>query len=174
MRLSPVLLLAVLVLAAAGAEATLPAPPFALDVAPARVAAGESVLLQVTPRGGAGEFDLYIMWALAPEAAFLTPDGAWSPRPVAFRAGVPAAGAPINLRWVPGPPGEIPLALVVLPRGGDPLARFAWTFRPVLAWISARGPDSAVPLDPLRLAPLAAVIVLSCGIVLLAGRPFLG
>jgi hypothetical protein len=62
----------------------------------------------------------------------------------------------------------------VLPRGGDPLARFAWTFRPVLAWISARGPDSAVPLDPLRLAPLAAVIVLSCGIVLLAGRPFLG
>ena len=48
-----------------------------------------------------------------------------------------AAGAPISLRWAPGPPGEIPLALVVVPRGGDPLARFAWTFRPVLAWISA-------------------------------------
>jgi hypothetical protein len=173
MRLGTALLLAVFVLAASGAEATLPAPPFALDVSPARVAAGESVLLQVTPRGGSGEFDLYIMWALAPEAAFLTPEGVWSPRPVAFRAGVPAAGAPISLRWVPGPPGEIPLALVVLPRGGDPLARFAWTFRPVLAWISARPPAPAVPLDLLRLAPLAAVTLLSCGIVLLAGRLFL-
>ena len=78
---------------------------------------------------GAPFFDLYIMWALAPEAAFLTPEGVWSPRPVAFRAGMPAAGAPISLRWAPGPPGEIPLALVVVPRGGDPLARFAWTFR---------------------------------------------
>jgi hypothetical protein len=173
-RLSPALLLAVLVLATPAAEAMLPAPPFALDVAPTRVAAGESVLLQITPRGGSGEYDLYIMWALAPEAAFLTPDGVWSPRPVAFRAGVPAAGAPISLRWVPGPPGEIPLALVVLPRGGEPLARFAWTFRPVLAWISARAPASGVPLDLLRLAPLAAAILLSCGIVLLAGRPFLG
>jgi hypothetical protein len=75
---------------------------------------------------------------------------------------------------VPGPPGEIPLALVVLPPGGDPLARFAWTFRPVLAWIGARPPAPAVPLDLLRLAPLAAVTLLSCGIVLLAGRLFLG
>jgi hypothetical protein len=132
------------------------------------------VLLQITPRGGSGEFDLYIMWALAPEAAFPTPDGVWSPRPVAFRAGVPAAGAPISLRWAPGPPGEIPLALVVAPRGGDPLARFAWTFRPLLAWISARTPARALPLDLLRLAPLAAVTLLSCGIVLFARRPFLG
>jgi len=114
------------------------------------------------------------MWALAPEAAFLTPDGVWSPRPVAFRAGVPAAGAPISLRWAPGPPGEIPLALVVAPRGGDPLARFAWTFRPLLAWISARTPARALPLDLLRLAPLAAVTLLSCGIVLFARGPFLG
>jgi hypothetical protein len=174
MKLGAALLLAVLGLAAGAAEATLPAPPFALDVAPARVAAGETVLLQITPRGGSGEFDLYIMWALAPEAAFLTPEGAWSPRPVAFRAGVPAAGAPMSLRWAPGPPGEIPLALVVVPRGGDPLARFAWTFRPVLAWISAGTPAPALPLDPLRLAPLAVVTLLSCGIVLLARRPFLG
>jgi len=31
-----------------------------------------------------------------------------------------------------GSPGELPLGLVVVPRGGDPLARFAWTFRPVV------------------------------------------
>ena len=157
---------------AAGAEASLPAPPFTLDVTPAQVAAGQPVALTLTPRGGAGAWDLYLMWAFSPEAAFLTPDGAWSPRPVAFRARVPAAGPAITLRWVPTPPRDIPLALVVVPAGGDPLARFAWTFRPLIAWISARPPAARAPLDVATLAALAAVTLLACALVVLSGRPF--
>jgi len=169
-----VTLLLALALAAGGAEAALPAPPFALDVTPARVTPGQPVTLRITPLGGGGEFDLFLMWALAAEAAFLTPEGGWSPRPVAFRARVPAAGAPLSLRWVPGPPGDIPLALVVVPAGADPLARFAWAFRPVLVEIRARPPAAGAALDVGTLAPLALVTLLSCAVVLLAGRPFLG
>lgn len=161
--------------AALAAEAALPAPPFALEVTPARVTAGQPVAVRLTPRGGpAGEFDLYLMWALSPEAAFLTPEGVWSPRPVPFRARVPAAGPPITTRWVPGPPGEIPLALVVVPAGGDPLARFAWRFRPELARVSAPAPAPPAPLDLAVLAPLAVVTLLACVLVVRAGRPFLG
>lgn len=167
-------LLAMLVLACSGAEAALPAPPFALDVSPARTASGEAVLVRITPTGGTGDFDLYLMWALAPEAAFLTPEGVWSPRPVAFRAAVAATGAPITLRWVPSPPGEIPLALVVVPRGGDPMDRFAWEFRPVLAELSARAPAPPAALPWRVLAPLVIGTLLACALVLLGGRPFLG
>lgn len=174
MRRLAAALLASLALAAV-ADAALPAPPFALDVTPARVRAGEPVRLRITPRGGAaGAFDLYLMWALSPEAAFLTPAGGWSPRPVAFRAGVPAAGPPITAGWVPGPPGDIPLALVVVPAGGDPLARFAWRYRPVLARISASPPAAPAPLDFATLAPLAAITLLACALVVCGGKPFLG
>jgi hypothetical protein len=114
------------------------------------------------------------MWALVPEAAFLTPEGAWSPRPVAFRAGLAAEGPPVPVRWVPGPPGDIPLALVVVPAGADPLDRFAWTFQPLVVEIRAHPPAAGVPLDVAALAPLAVVTLLSCALVLLAGRPFLG
>jgi len=166
-------LVAALALARA-AEAALPAPPFALDVTPARVPAGQPVRLAITPRGGESTFDLYLMWALSPEAAFLTPEGAWSPRPVAFRAGLRAAGEPIVGRWVPGPGRDIPLALVVVPAGGDPLARFAWTYRPTLVRISVDVPAARAPLDVRGLAPLAALTLVACAVVLLAGRPFLG
>ena len=162
------------VLGAGAAEAALPPPPFALDVTPARVTAGAPVTLTLTPRGGPGAFDVYLMWALSPEAAFLTPEGAWSSGPVAFRAGLAATAEPVRVRWVPGPPGDIPLALVVVPVGADPLERFAWMFRPVVVEVRAVPPDARAPADVGVLAPLAAVTLLSCGIVLLAGRPFLG
>jgi hypothetical protein len=168
------LLLMGLALAAGGAEGALPAPPFDLAVTPARVTPGETVTLRITPRGGEGTFDLYLMWALAAEAAFLTPEGVWSPRPVPYRARVAATGAPITAGWAPGPPGDIPLALVVVPAGADPLTRFSWTFRPVLAEISARPPTTGGAPDLVALAPLALVTLLSCALVLLAGRPFLG
>ena len=166
-------LLALLAIAAPG-EATLPAPPFTLDVAPVRIDAGESVVLRITPTGGAGSFDLYLMWALAPEAAFLGGDGAWAPRPTAFRAGVAASGAPISVRWTPTPPGEIPLALVVVPAGGDPMDRFAWVVRPVLTPLSVRVAASPVPVPWRVLAPLAIGTLLVCTFVLRGGRPFLG
>lgn len=162
--------LASLLLAAATADAALPPPPFAFDVTPTSVTAGQSVLVRITPQGGRGEFDLYVMWALSPEAAFLTPDGAWSPQPVAFRARVAAAGGPISARWSPAPPGEIPLALVVVPAGGDPMARFDWTFRPVLVRISAPAPAAPAPRDWGALAPVTIVTILACAVVMLADR----
>jgi hypothetical protein len=164
----------VLALAAGRAEGALPAPPFALDVTPARVSAGAPVTVTLTPQGGAGVFDVYLMWALSPEAAFLTPAGAWSPRPVAFRAGLAAAAPPVRLQWVPGPPGDIPLALVVVPAGADPLERFGWTFRPVVVPIAADPPDPGQAPDLATLAPLAVLTLLACAVVLAAGRPFLG
>ena len=166
-------MLALLSLATPG-EAALPAPPFTLDVTPVRIAAGESVVLRITPTGGAGSFDLYLMWALAPEAAFLGAEGAWAPRPTAFRAGVAASGAPISVRWTPNSPGEIPLALVVVPAGGDPMDRFAWVFRPVLTALSVRVAASPVPVPWRVLAPLAIGTLLVCTFVLRGGRPFLG
>jgi hypothetical protein len=169
-----VLLGLALALVAGRAEGALPAPPFALDVTPVRVTAGAPVTLTITPRGGPGTFDLYVMWALVPEAAFLTPEGAWSPRPVAFRAGLAAAGASVQARWVPAPPGAIPLALVVVPARADPLDRFAWRFRPLVVEVHADAPGPGAALDAVTLAPLALATLLSCALVLLAGRPFLG
>ncbi|HET7343699.1 MAG TPA: hypothetical protein VFL90_19705 [Methylomirabilota bacterium] len=156
------------------AEAALPAPPFTLDVDPTRPAAGQPVTIVVTPRGDAGVFDVYLMWALSAEAGFLGADGAWSPRPLAFRAGVPATGAPIVMRWVPGPGSDIPLALVVVPAGADPLARFGWTYRPALVRIAVQAPPARAPLDLRALAPVAVAALVACAIVLLAGKPFLG
>jgi len=160
-------------LAAAGAaEAALPSPPFALDVTPSRVAPGQPVQLELARRGGPGVWDIYLMWAFSPEAAFLTPEGAWSPRPVAFRVRVPAAGPPITTRWVVNRAGEIPLALVVVEPGGDPLARFTWTFRPEITWVSAPAPSVPAPLDAGTLAPLAVLTLLGCALILLTGGPF--
>jgi len=160
-------------LAAAGVvDAALPAPPFALDVTPSRAVPGQPVQIELTPRGGPGVWDVYLMWAFSPEAAFLTPEGAWSPRPVAFRSRVPAAGGPITARWVVNRAGDIPLALVVVEPGGDPLARFTWTFRPQIAWVSAPGPPAPAPLDVGTLAPLAVLTLLGCALILLTGGAF--
>jgi hypothetical protein len=165
-------LLVTLTLAGA-AEATLPAPPFALDVEPTRVAAGETVRLTLTPRGRDGRFDVYLMWALSPEAGFLTDAGVWSPRPVALRAGVPASGNAFVMQWRPGPGAEIPLALLVVPAGADPLARFGWTYRPEVVRVHVTAPGGA-PLDVVALATLAALTLLACALVLRTGRPFFG
>lgn len=135
---------------------------------------GQPVRLTITPHGGEGAFDLYLMWALSPEAAFLTPQGVWSPQPVAYRARLRAEGEPIVSRWMPGRSPQVPLALVVVPAGGDPLARFAWTYRPELVLITVDAPAADTPLDLSWLAPLAALTLVACAVVLLAGRPFLG
>ena len=157
---------------ASGAEAALPEPPFALDVTPSRAAPGQPVQITLTPRGDGGAWDVYLMWAFSPEAAFLTPDGEWSPRPVAFRVRMSATGLPVSTRWVVNRAGEIPLTLVAVEPGGDPLARFAWTFRPEIAWISAPAPAAPAPFDVATLGPLAALTLLACALILLTGVPF--
>src|SRR5262249_23563053 len=72
-RVTRALIGIVMLALAAVAEAALPAPPFTLDLAPTRVGPGQPVRLQITPRGGDGEFDVYVMWEQSEEAAFLTP-----------------------------------------------------------------------------------------------------
>src|SRR4030095_7742551 len=136
-----------------------------------RVGAGQPVRMQITPRGDAGEFDVYLMWEGSEEAAFLTPQGAWSARPVAFRPRLPARGGPITFDWVPTPPGDVPLALVVMPPGADPLTRAAWTFRPLMTRVTV---DLAAPPAPAwtALAPLAGATLLACGLVALGGAFF--
>jgi hypothetical protein len=166
------LALGLLLALARGAEAALPAPPFALDVTPSRAAPGQPVQLALTPRGGTGAWDVYVMWAFSPEAAFLTPQGEWSPRPVAFRARTAASGPPITTRWVVNRAGDIPLALVVVEPGGDPLARFTWTFRPEITWLSAPAPAAPAPFDASTLAPLAVLTLLGCALILLTGGAF--
>lgn len=136
------------VLAPAPVRAALPSPPFALEVAPTRPRVGEGTEVRVVPRGGTGHYDLYVMWATGVRAAFLAPDGRWSPRPVAWASGVAARGAAVSRRWpTPGPPGQVPLALVVVDVGGDPLDRAQWRFRPTL--VSVRAPGTAsIPAPP--------------------------
>jgi hypothetical protein len=166
-----VLVIVVLMAVAAAAEAALPSPPFTLDVIPSRVGAGQPVRMQITPRGDAGEFDVYLMWEGSEEAAFLTPQGAWSARPVAFRPRLPARGGTITFEWVPTPPGDVPLALVVVPPGVDPLTRAAWTFRPLVTRVKV---DLPAPPDPAwtAFAPLAGATLLACGLVALGGAFF--
>jgi len=116
------------------AAAALPSPPFALYATPAQPSAGEAVTITVVPRGGTGRYDLYLMWATGVRAAFLTPDGRWSPRPIPWLVGASAASGVIAQRWgVPGPPGDVPLALVMVAPGADPLDRTQWQSRPALA-----------------------------------------
>ena len=168
---APALALLLALALTAGAEAALPAPPFTLEVTPARAAPGEPVELVITP-SGMGTWDVYLMWAFSPEAAFLAPDGTWSPRPVPFRARLAARGAPLVVRWTPDRIADIPLALVVVEPGGDPLARFAWRFRPEIDWLRVATPSPGAPLDVMTLAPLAALTLLGCALVLMTGGAF--
>jgi hypothetical protein len=119
-----------------------------------------------------GEFDVYLMWEPSEEAASLPPEGAWSPRPVAFRRRLPARGAPVTVSWVPTPPGDIPLALVVLRPGDDPMTRASWTFRPVVAWVGVEPPTTPAAPAWRALAPLAGATLLACGLVGLGGAFF--
>jgi hypothetical protein len=160
-----------------------PAPAWALDAAPwtlalsaTRARPGEAVTVRVTPRGAAtaARHDLYIVWGLAQAALFLTPDGAWAERPVAWHAGVSAADAtPLESTWPAGPPGEIQPTLVVVRAGGDPLARADWAFAPRVAWLTVERPRPAgAPRWPPGLAlPAFAALVGSAVVLLVRPRP---
>jgi hypothetical protein len=157
-------------LAPTTADAALPAPPFALTAAPSSVDAGDAVSIDVVPRAtGGGPWDVYVVWLYAERAAFLGPDGAWTPRPVPFRARL-AAGEPARGAWArAGPAGDATLALVVVRPGADPLDRADWTYRPVLASVHVGAPSAArPPRSWTTLAGLLGVAVLAT--VLVWGR----
>lgn len=154
------------------AEAVLPASPVGLEVTPSRVAEGGPVTLRLTARGrgAAGPHDIYIVWARSERAAFLAPDGTWSPRPVPYRAGLTLTGE-VSATWPrPGPPGEVPLALLVVPPGAPPLERAEWRFRPAMATLTVV-PATGPPAPPWsKVGVLALVATLACVLVLLDGR----
>jgi hypothetical protein len=168
---APAVALAVLAIAG-GAEAALPAPPFELSVTPTAAAAGESVTVNVAPRGvGAtgAVWDVYVLWLYSEPAAFLTPEGTWSPRPVPWRArlgGREYASAP--WRRV-GPPADITLALVVVEPAADPLERFTWRFRPDLATLRVRGPTT--PPAWARVVAPGLVALVAVALVILVPLP---
>ena len=141
-RAAVVIVTGALVLGPTVAHAALPAPPFALAVAPSSVVAGEAVTVDVIPRSGpGGQWDAYVVWLYAERAAFLGPDGAWRPRPVPFRARL-AGGDIARGVWAhAGPPGDGTLALVLVRPGADPLERAEWTHRPALATVHVAAPD---------------------------------
>jgi hypothetical protein len=151
--------------------AALPAAPFALSVAPARAAVGETVSVTVTPRGGTGTWDLYVLWLYSERAAFLADDGTWRPRPARFRAGM-AAGQSVSGRWTRvGPAGAATLALIAVEPGGDPLARLDWRFEPSLATLEVVDPGprgAGLPGSTLTLLALAGSVAIA---VVLAWPP---
>jgi membrane protein YfhO len=158
---------AVIVLGASPAAlAALPAPPFELSLMPATVNGGGSVTVSVTPHGAAAgrPLDAYIVWLDSERAAFLQPDGRWSPRPVPWRAGLQAHERADGVWPGAGPPGSITLALVVVEPGGDPLDRGGWRFRPALATLQVAGPPVQRAWDqvvvPVVVAALSALLVI--------------
>jgi Bacterial membrane protein YfhO len=157
-----------LVLSASAAHAALPAPPFELTVAPATFVSGSDPSVTVRPRGGAGgRWDLYVVWLYSERAVFLGADGAWHPRPTPFRAGA-AAGETATVTWKnAGPAGEATLALLTVDRGGNPLERLDWRFRPSLATVKIGAPPMprSLPYDT-----LAVLLVASLGAIALVLR----
>ncbi|MEX2147892.1 MAG: YfhO family protein [Candidatus Rokuibacteriota bacterium] len=158
-----------LVAAGAGrADAELAAGPFRLVVSPPTPPGGPAEI-GLEPRGAhTGAWDAYVMWATGERAAFLSPEGAWVPARTPFRTAV-AAGARVVAPWPrPGPAGEIPLALVLVRPGDDPLDRGQWAFRPELATVTVGAPaPPAWRRAWSEWAPVAAVAAITCALVLL-------
>jgi hypothetical protein len=151
------------VLSASVAEATLPASPFELTVAPATFLSGTDTTLTMRPGGDAqGRWDLYVVWLYTERAVFLAPDGTWRPQPTRLRAGV-SAGDTVAATWKnAGPAGEATLALLTVEPGGDPLERLDWRFRPSLATVTITAP----PLPrSLPYGTLTALLAASLGAV---------
>jgi hypothetical protein len=134
-----VVLAALLALATASAEAALPAPPFDLTLSSTSLIEGQAVTVRVAARpGGTGgeRYDLYLQMASSEEAAFLTPEGTWAPRPVPYARSVSATDPPLVRQWPKAwPPGQHALGLVVVPASGDPLSRPEWRYRPAITWL---------------------------------------
>ena len=169
------LTLALAVVAAGGpAHARLPAPPFDLTISPARVQVDGSTTIVVAStaglRAGDDRYDLYVMWAYAEEAAFLVPTGDWSPQQVAVARDVSPDGfSPRAVSWSGvRPVMDIPLALVVVPAGADPLDRTRWIHRPVVSWVSVSRGSAPRRLGPEALM-LGVTAVVGSLLIVLAG-----
>jgi hypothetical protein len=130
--------------------------------------------VRVTPRPGrsaGGPHDVYVLLASVEEAAFLTPEGGWAPRPVVYARALSTTDPPVVRQWPKAwPAGRNALALVAVPPGGDPLSRAEWQYRPAITWfrITSLRPREAVP-EGTTLALLGAAAV-AVALVGWAGR----
>jgi hypothetical protein len=151
-------LAALLLLVATSVEAALPAPPFDLALSSTSLREGDTVTVRVSARpGGAAQdrYDLYVLLASVEEAAFLTPEGTWAPRPVPYARAVSTSDPPLVRQWPKvWPPGQYALGLVAVAPSGDPLDRAAWRYRPAIRWFQV------APLRPERAAPVIRTWVL--------------
>jgi hypothetical protein len=169
------LAVAVVVMSGSVAAAALHKPPIEFTLSPPTVDRGRALTIRIAPMPhsewtSSGPLDVYLMWATTERAAFLRPDGAWSPTPVALRRGMEPGSPMIVMEWNPHPPGEVPLALVAVPTGADPLFRSNWRFRPVLRSARVAGPPVRFAIDVATAVPLLAATVLAIGVVAVVPR----
>jgi hypothetical protein len=155
--------------AGAGDAAALEPIPLKLT-APAYADQSTVVTLSVRLHGAANPSapaaDVYLVWAFRPDARFLTSDGAWTPEPVAIRAGVRIAElAPLEIRWRAEPPGAISFALLAVKPGGDPIDRATWLWQPDLAWVTVRAPRALDRVERQMLWGVGVAAVFSVAIV---------
>jgi len=134
---------------ATSAAAALPAPPFALSASPAALVEGAPVVVTIAPAPGARSserLDLYVVLASVAQAAFLTPEGAWVAEPTPYARDRTTKDGPLTRQWPKAwPSGRHALGLVVVPAGGEPLARADWRFRPSIAWIDVAAAAPGTP-----------------------------
>ena len=166
-----------LFLAPTSTSARLPTPPFDFEISPTRVSEGGSATIEVAPRvaratessGEPAKYDVYVMWAYSEEAAFLTPAGAWSPAPVALVRDTTVQSAPtVRATWNGARPVmDIPLAVLVVPAGADPLDRARWSYRPVIRWLSVTAPSR--PWSPTSNALLLGFVAVAASVAIAVG-----
>ena len=168
-----VVMVALIAFATPGAAAArLDEPPLDFTVSPRLVTPDETIGIRVAPAPAARwqdttPLDVYVMWATTERAAFLGPDGAWSPIPVPVRRDMQPTTLPVTVEWRrPGPAGNVPLAMVAVPSGADPLLRSDWRYRPVLqlARVAAAGRRSSVDVavaSSVLLATALAILVVA-------------
>jgi hypothetical protein len=163
-------------LAVAPAEASLPAPPFAVSMDVSPDGAGNRVTVRVEARPALATaapeaFDLYVVQLQGFQAAvFLTTSGAWSPTPVSVQRGLFASSlAPIAVGWTDRRFGSMHVMVIGARTATDPLVRSNWLFRPILRIVPlrARQADDPQPSEALMvIGLLGGLSALAVGIVL--------
>ncbi len=159
-------------------RSTLPPSPLTLEVVPSTVREGATSTIRITrrgrePRETSRPVDLYLASLQGWESAvFLTPEGAWSARPVSYRRAPSLAGLPpVAATWPwDRTVGSLRLALIVVEPGVDPRARARWLFEPALATVTLK---AAITEDLGRaraLAVLGGLALVTVVAVLAVGR----
>jgi hypothetical protein len=156
--------IAVVVAPASAGAASLPAAPFAVEIGPSPLRAGQDAVVRLVPRGGpppAEVVDVHLIRIPSgpPFLRYLWPTGVWSltPAPYQRAAFVPRLG-PLAATWrEDGDPGWISVLVAFTRPGADPSDRRRWVFQPVMRRLMVR----PAPDDPHRLPGLGWLAALT-------------